>query len=222
MKHLMHVELMTEVSSPIDRFIPRIPNKTAPYEDRSVLRICTSTSIEKCSHAHPSIGLKLIVIRNDRSGSDAWMDDCQYFLELGQHGMLLRVYHFEVEDSVVMDSAELLKIKAVPDVLATDEHWITEEAVPKRISYAVIKEGNHIGGNDSDIIVVKEADTLEELGIFMPLPLIDSYLYCDRENHQKKLQDVKSKEDALLLKSEIIALLDNRVHYASNVKNGSS
>lgn len=206
MKHLMHIELMTEVSRPIDRFIPRIPKKTAPYEDRSVLRICTSTSIEKCSHAHPSIGFNLIVIPNDGSGSDRWMDVCQYFLELGEHGMLLRVYHFEVEDSMVMDSAELLKIEAVPDVLATDEHWITEEIVPKRISYAVIQEGNRIG-NDSDILVVKETDTLDELGIFMPLPLVDDYLHCDRENHQEKLRQVNSKEDALSLKSEITALL---------------
>lgn len=208
MIHLQHIEMWKEGSEERGVFVPRIPGTRAPGENDAIPRICTSTSVEKCALAHPRIGYVLLEMTNDPNLADRVLEDMNCFLELNTFGILVRVYHFEVEEGLVETPETIAKNEWVPDVGKTDEHWIIEPITPSRVSYAILNE--KVIGFDrermqaiSSIEVTKEVNTLDELGVFMNGAPLECYISENRLKHEKERNKKMTKTEAISFKKKV-------------------
>lgn len=111
---LYHISENTETV--IKKFIPRIPSCTAGGEDRSIKRICVSSSIECAMMGYP---YSMDIIRDIYS----------------REGMSrrVRVYTFNIEDIKEDDlvlTSKLIEDNLVPDAHISKEIWILNEIEP--------------------------------------------------------------------------------------------
>lgn len=196
---LKHIEFWEEEVEKIKEFIPRVPSKTTLGEDKSIPRICTSTTIENCVKASPQTSYVLFGMLDEINLMEMSHQYFHYFLETAQYGMLVRVYHFEVEESIVRLPNEIHKAGWVPDALITDEHWLLEKVKPVRTSYAIVRRDE---SKRYSVEIVQEADSLEELGVFINCEILDHYLMLNRHENTSEIEKPKTYKEALLFKKK--------------------
>lgn len=194
---LFHVSFYSD--KPVEVFSPRIPTSRAGGEDASVNRICAAPTLEGCIAAHP-----LLVyfahgyMETEYADPYEQMSRMHMLLEHGEAGILLRVYHLEVDQSIVCNDDTLKEFRYVPDAHHTGEHWILEECVPEKVTYLLLK------GFEEDAVTGKLVpnyllfDTLEEMGIGTVIPYDEFHLAIYRQPNPNELMVKKfTKEEAL-------------------------
>lgn len=187
---------------PVDVFYPRIPTSRANDEDATVKRICTAPTLEGCLSAHPNL---LYYAHGYMHSATAdpfeHMARLHALLEHGLSGILLRVYHFEVDKEKVYTDDTLMTFDFVPDAHVTGEHWILEECMPTKVSYMLLSGLNETEEKDRCTPVYTLFETLEEIGTFMPYD--DFYSTASKHpNANELLNKTFSKAEALSFKAD--------------------
>lgn len=138
-KTLYHISRDFEEN--IETFIPRIPTRRAGDEDKTILRICTSDTLEGCMIAHPNLWYHMYEYPEaDYACPYEMMDRIVTLLDYeAEQGFLVKIYEFQVEKEHVMFPQELKEKGLLPDVDFTNEHWIIKETKPHQVYYAFIR-----------------------------------------------------------------------------------
>lgn len=114
---LFHISRNTDI---IEKFIPRIPESRADWEDEINQRVCLSSSIEGCLTGVPWGGSKLEDI----------------LLPTGDGSYLIRVYEFDIKNIATEDLVgpeEIYEDGLVNDAMLSQEYWfIGKELKPDR------------------------------------------------------------------------------------------
>jgi hypothetical protein len=112
---------------PWNPVFPCIPHHTLPDEDRSILRICTSTSLDGCL---TGIGLNRIAKNGIESGG--WGEDV--FLPF-----TVLVFYVDWKDPWFLPTCEVSKY--VPDAFETNECWLLEPMLPDEVNHLWLVNG---------------------------------------------------------------------------------
>lgn len=200
---LKHIEMWKPESQEIQLFTPRIPVHAATDGETETARICTAPSIPECCIAHESIPYVLFEMSGNSNLIEMSYEYFYHFLESAICGILVRVYHFQAEEDEVIDSETIQENNWVYDVERTKEHWITRPIRPYKVTYAIIN------GDDDNIRVLQESDTIEELGVFMRLDKLDSY-YRSNRDESSVFETKLTKKDAMRFKEKVLLYFKNR------------
>jgi len=212
-----HIEIWKEGSQTIKEFVPRIPGNRAMGEDGSIPRICASTTIENCVKASPRTSYIFFGMLDDINLLEMSFEYFHWFLETAQYGMIVRVYHFEVDEAIAKHPKEIHKSGWVPDALITEEYWIMQNVKPVRISYAIV---NRESDEDYKLKIVEESDSLEGLGVFVNCEILEHYRMVNGFNDNSiDFKQPMTYADALSFKSKIENDSDWNVnHFEEEVK----
>ncbi len=146
---MYHVNV--DIFKNIKVFIPRVPKSRMKNEDSITPRVCISNSIENCLSGLTYMSKYWKFITNDLETNFSLLDEVCL--------RVLKVYEFEVEDSIITPE-ELNAKDLVPDASTTNEYWSLKEIVPTN-SYLIgindIYEDNfRISKLDYDIIDIND------------------------------------------------------------------
>lgn len=158
----------------VHQFEPRIPLNRADGEDKTIPRICTSTSIEGCIIGQPSILYEF----HDYPQWEGMcpyqhMSSLHYLLVHGKSGLLMRVYHFEVSAEDINGPTYLKERHYVPDALETQEHWLLADATPVFVSYALLEQAKRDSETEKWDFKISHFNSTEALGF--PVNYYDFY-----------------------------------------------
>lgn len=128
---MYHISL--DIFKNIEVFIPRVPKSIIKNEDSTIPRVCISDNLKNCL-----MGMTYM--------SKYWKrvtDDCDTNFELFDGDevcpRILKVYEFEIEDSLVTPE-ELNDKNLVPDAIQTNEYWSLKEISPVKNYFIKIKD----------------------------------------------------------------------------------
>ena len=198
---LFHISRYREGEAAIEEFIPRIPENRMDGENDSMPRICVSDSLTGCFTATSNPSYEMYsYTREEYNCPYQHMSYLDILLEKNQSGQMYRVYHFEMDESEVVSPAELHEKGWVPDALETNEHWITANRKPDRISYIFLLSVTPGKGN-FNFRFTEMQEELDAFGVMMGLD--ELYFYTERRN--QSLFQVYSKEVALEIKATVKA-----------------
>lgn len=194
---LFHVSFFS--NEPVEVFSPRIPVHRASSEDTTVNRICAAPTLEGCIAAHPLLAYYAHGYM-ETEYADPYEQMCRMhmLLEHGEAGILLRVYHLEVDKSLTCDDDTLKEFGYVPDAHQTGEHWILEECVPEKVTYMLLKDFKEDAVTGKLVPNYLLFDTLEEMGIGTTVPYDEFHSAIYRQPNPNELMVKKfAREEAL-------------------------
>lgn len=196
---LFHVSRYSEGQAAIEEFVPRIPKNRMQGEDDSTPRICVSDNLLGCLRAMSNPAYEMYeYAESEYHCPYQEMSYLDVLLEKNQSGQMYRIYHFDMEKSEVVTPEELHKNGWVPDALKTNEHWITSNRKPDRVSYIFLHSVTK-GKRAYEFRLSEEQDELETFGVMMPLD--DLYFHTNERN--EPLFQHYSKEKALEIKESL-------------------
>lgn len=153
----------------IKRFVPRVPTSRSAEENGTIGRVCVAPTLEGCVLAHPNLIYRMVhYLSLEYACPYQHMGFYHQLLEKGETGVLLRVYHLEMDPNELYTSEHLVSQSYVPDALTTGEQWIMSECEPSETSYLLIK--SIIQNEDTKEFSMDYTiyDSLEECGAFVP------------------------------------------------------
>lgn len=193
---LFHVSRYSEGKEAIQEFVPRIPKNRMDGENDSMPRICVSDNLIGCFRAMSNPAYEMFeYAESEYYCPYQGMSYLDILLEKNQSGQMYRIYHFDMETSEVVTPAELHEKGWVPDALKTNEHWITANRKPDRVTYIFLHSVTK-GKRTYEFRLSDEQEELETFGVMMPLD--DLYFYTDQRN--EPLFQQYSKEKGLEIK----------------------
>lgn len=201
--HLLHLSPFEDGS--IELFEPRVPSRRNKSEDGTIPRICTSTSIEGCIIGHPHILYRFYEYPNERNSCPyEAMSHLHFLLEAGKGGMLLRVYHFEVDAQAIRTPDLLFENGLVNDARESQEHWLMENSTPASVSYLLLESIKKDEATGELKFEYSQFDSLDEIGT--PIKMDDFYFLMETSdptgsffNHQYSVEEAR----------EIVSRLDD-------------
>lgn len=156
-----HIQDLREHVELIELFVPRVPASTGLRENTEIPRICTARKIEWCCEAHPTISHYMKHYLHDLNYYCPYehMSKLDFLVYEQSSGRIVRVYHLEVDSEDVLETEKIKRF--VPDAHLTNECWIMKPVKPVKVTYAFVDYCL----KKKQFIIVRESETLEELGL---------------------------------------------------------
>lgn len=196
---LFHVSRYREGEGAIQDFIPRIPRNRMNGENDSMPRICVSDNLMGCFTAMSNPSYEMYSYQRESYHCPyQQMSHMDILMETNQAGQMYRVYHFDMDEPEVVTPAELHEKGWVPDALETNEHWITANRKPDRISYIFLLSVTP-GKGKFNFRLSEVQEDVEAFGVMMRLD--DLYFYTNDRNESMFQQ--YSMESALQIKATV-------------------
>lgn len=196
---LFHVSRYREGEEAIQEFVPRIPRNRMEGENDSIPRICVSDNLNGCFTATSNPSYEMYSYQRENSHCPyQQMSHLDILMETNQAGQMYRVYHFDMDESEVVSPGDLHEKGWVPDALETNEHWITENRKPDRISYIFLLSVTPGKGKFNFRLSGVQED-VEAFGVMMRL---DDLFFYTNERNESMFQQY-TKEMALQIKSTV-------------------
>lgn len=193
---LFHISRYREGEGAIQEFVPRIPRNRMEGENDSLPRICVSDNLNGCFTATSNPSYEMYSYQRESSHCPyQQMSHMDILLEKNQSGQMYRVYHFDMDETEVVTPKELHEKGWVPDALETNEHWITANRKPDRISYIFLLSVTP-GKGKFNFRLTEPQEELESFGVMMRL---DELFFHTQRNNESMFQ-VYSQEMAIQLK----------------------
>ena len=136
--HLSHTDLGASVL-----MHPRIPDSSPSLEEHTTKRVCVSNSVQGCIIAIP-----------DHNAD--WNSQRKKMLS---HGYIYAIRKSDIPSSHFVDNSEIVKKRLVFDANITEESWITQPVLMKRVGE--IEYG--VGDQDSVVLRYKPLRTNDEM-----------------------------------------------------------
>lgn len=196
---LFHISRYREGVEAIQEFVPRIPGNRMEGENASIPRICVSDNLNGCFTATSNPSYEMYSYQRENSHCPyQQMSHLDILMETNQAGQMYRVYHFDMDESEVVTPAELHGKGWVPDALETNEHWITANRKPDRISYIFLLSVTP-GKGKFNFRLSDVREDVEAFGVMMRLD--DLYFYTNDRN--ESMFQRYTMESALQIKATV-------------------